>query len=200
MTFWHKNCTFTTGTINNAMNRILILCLIACVPIMGKAQSDTSSLLAHIDEVTKNWDDMSEELSTYDGLRMYCRNKSYKEKVLSTLNSIHHYDTVIYNVLVKKQRYKKDKEIDQFLKEIKKFETKFHPTKLISFLHEECSFRKDIEHDKEESKTSFGADSYDGQINILETELYKFVRQITKIVDSIRKHSHHLHLEKYADE
>lgn len=170
------------------------------MPLLVIGQNDSSNLLAHIDEVTKKWDEMSEEMSTYEGLQNYCKNKAFKDEVLSTLNSIHHYDTVIYNVLVKKNRYGKSKDVEHALKDIKKFESKYHPSKLIAFLHEECSFRKDIENDKKESKTSFGADSYDGQITILEAELYKYVKHITKLADHIRKHSHHLHLEKYADE
>lgn len=182
------------------MNKFLSVFILVFAPFLAMSQTDSSSLLAHIDDVTKKWDEMSEDMSTYKGLQLYCRSKSFKDEVLLTLNGIHHYDTVIYNVLVKKHRFDKNKDIEHALKDIKKFESKYHPTKLISFLHEECSFRKDIEKDKKESKTSFGADSYDGQITILEAELYKYVKHITKLVDHIRKHSHHLHLEKYADE
>ncbi|MEL7148324.1 MAG: hypothetical protein AAFO69_18265, partial [Bacteroidota bacterium] len=176
---------------------ILSMCLI---PLCGFAQSDSSSLLAHIDEVTDKWNEISEDMSTYRGLQEYCRNPSYKSAVLETLNGIHHYDTVIYNVLVKKNRFSKSKEIQHALKDIKKFETKYSPRNLIEFLHEECRFRRDIEKNKDESKTSFGAESYDGQITILETELQKYVKHVTKLVAHINKHSHHLHLEKYSDE
>ena len=182
------------------MNKILSVFILALMPFLAISQTDSSNLLAHIDEVTKKWDLMSEDMSTYKGLHMYCRNRSFKEEVLSTLNGIHHYDTVIYNVLVKKSRYGKNKDIDHSLKDIKNFENKYHPSKLFSFFHEECTFRKEIEKDKKESKSSFGSDSYDGQITILEAELYKYVKHITKLADHIRKHSHHLHLEKYADE
>ncbi|MEL6559714.1 MAG: hypothetical protein AAFQ94_16100 [Bacteroidota bacterium] len=182
------------------MNRILLVTLIVAMPYLAISQNDSSNLLVHIDEVTKKWDELSVDMSTYSGLQKYCKNRVYKEEVIETLNDIHHYDTVIYNVLVKKQRYGKSKDVEHALKDIKKFEAKYHPKKLVSFLHEECSFRRDIEKNKDESKTSFGAESYDGQINILETELSKFVNNIRKLADQIRKHSHHLHLEKYADE
>ena len=182
------------------MNRILFV-LTACLLSFGSfAQTDSTSLLAHIDEVTTKWNEISTDMSKYRGLQEYCRNRNYKAVVLETLNNIHHYDTVIYNVLVKKKRFSDNKEIEHALKDIKKFETKYHPKKLVSFLHEECKFRRDIEKDKKESKSSFGSDSYDGQITILETELGKYVKHVTKLVAHINKHSHHLHLEKYSDE
>ena len=182
------------------MAKRLFLIILCISPFIGFAQKDSSSLLAHIDEVTNKWNDVSDEMSTYRGLQQYCSNRAYKDNILETLNGIHHYDTVIYNVLVKKNRFSKSKDIDHALRDIKKFETKYHPSKFINFLHEECKFRRDIEKNKDESKTSFGSESYDGQIVILETELQKYVKHVTKLVAHINKHSHHLHLEKFADE
>ena len=41
---------------------------------------------------------------------------------------------------------------------------------------------------------AFGGDSYDGQKYVLEVELGNYVHHITKIVDHIDKHIHHLNL------
>ncbi|MGB3465132.1 MAG: hypothetical protein WBA74_07680 [Cyclobacteriaceae bacterium] len=181
------------------MNKLLLVFFFVLSSSVIMAQTDSTTLLAHIDEVTKSWDKLSEDLSTYEGLKMYCKNKTFQNDVLSSLNSIHHYDTVVYNILVKKNRFKKDKEIEQTLKEIKKFEVNYHPSKLRKFLHEECVYRYDIEKEKKDSKNDLGSESYDGQITLLEAELYKYVKHITKLVDHLRKHAHHLHLEKYED-
>lgn len=182
------------------MTRRLFILIMCVLPLSGYAQTDSSSLLARVDEVTNQWNEISEDMSYYRGLREYCSNRSYKATVLETLNGIHHYDTVIYNVLAKKHRFSKNKEIEHALKAIKKFETKYHPKKFVEFLHEECRFRHDIEKNKEESKASFGAESYDGQINLLETELQHYTKHITKLLGNINKYSHHLHLERIADE
>jgi len=182
------------------MKFIYITILISMVSLGTEAQTDTTSLLAHVDKVTQNWDKISEELEDYQGLKQYCLSKEFNQEVIVTLNSIHHYDTVIYRTLFKKNRNKKNKEIEHALHDIKKFEKKYTPQNLLSFLKEECSYRWKIEKEKKDTKSDFGAESYDGQITLLEAELYKYVKHITKLVHHIQKHSHHLHLEKYADE
>ncbi len=182
------------------MNRAIGIFLIMILPICGFSQTDSTSLLAHIDKVTNDWDNLSKELQNYNGLKKYCVNKSFNKRVVETLNNFHHYDTVIYNTLVKKQRYKKSKEIEHALNDIKKFEKNYSPKSLMSFLKEECSYRREIEKGKKDSKSNFGESSYDGQINLLEAELFKYIKHITKLADRIQKHSHQLHLEKYSDE
>ena len=62
----------------------------------------------------------------------------------------------------------------------------------IHFLHEECVAQKDIEKNSKELKNDIGSESYDSQVYMLEIELGKFVKHITKRVDKIREHVHHL--------
>ncbi len=157
-----------------------------------------SNLVAGLDQATEKWLTISEEIKTYEGLKKYCLNQEFNDNVLNTLNTLHHFDTVIYNVLVKKYRVNKDHEIKKTLDEIKEFESEYNPSKFAHFLNEECGARRHIEHDKKETIHDIGAESYDGQIELLETELYRYVKGITKVAERIKNHSHHLHLERYS--
>ncbi len=57
----------------------------------------------------------------------------------------------------------------------------------LTFLHEECNARAEIERNAKKT----GEDK-DGEAYILETELQKYVKHITKRIDGIREHVHHL--------
>ncbi|MFY0605242.1 MAG: hypothetical protein JXR10_00915 [Cyclobacteriaceae bacterium] len=176
------------------MKRISIIAITCTLLLSAKAQESTS-LGATIDELTYKWDTEAENLNSYNGLTEFCVDKEYRTELIGLLNDIHHYDSVLYDRLVKAQRFKKDKEIEKTLKDISKFEDKYSMKKLIHFLHEECNARKDIEKNADESRNDFGANSYSGQIYIVETELNKYIKHITKRVDHLRKHVHHLHIK-----
>lgn len=179
------------------MNKIIaVLCLSAL--LLCSSHVRAQSLLASLDQTTFNWDLLSSELQTYEGLKKYCNDDEFKKEVLNTLENLHHYDTIIYNVLVKKFRVHKTKEIEKTLEEIKLFETEYSPEKFIYFLGKECKEERYIEHHKKETIHEIGAESYDGQIAILENQLFRYVKHVTKIVDHIKDNAHHLHLESIS--
>ncbi|MEM6736155.1 MAG: hypothetical protein AAGC64_09520 [Bacteroidota bacterium] len=145
-----------------------------------------------IDEITYKWDLEADKLSSYEGLSNLCINEKYRFEIFNLLKEIHHHDSVLYKVLSKLSDRSKDKEIAITLRDIKKFEEEYNMKEFIHFLKRECKLLLEIERNINETKNEVGYTSYSSQVYMLETELYKYVKQITKSVDNIRRHVHHL--------
>lgn len=175
------------------MKKILISSLFISLSVYSFSQSET--LGQKIDQVTFDWDIKSVELNSYEGLSQFCIEKEYRGELIQLLNDIHHYDSVLYNRLLKASRISNDKAIDKAIKDIEKFEEDYSMRKFIHFLHEECKARNDIEKHAKDLKSEIGSESYSGQIYIIEIELNKYIKHITKRVDLVRKHAHHLHVK-----
>ncbi len=156
------------------------------------AQEDEQRLDDKIDEITYDWDLEADKLSSYEGLQELCFDEEYRNKILTLLDDIHHYDTILYNVLTKLSRTNDDKEIKKTLKDIKKFESEYDSKSFIHFMNGECKAMKEIEKNSEETANDVGINSYSGQVYLLETELFKYVKHVTARVDKIRLHVHHL--------
>ncbi len=156
------------------------------------AQDPKERLDDRIDEVTYQWDLEADKLATYEGLLVVCTDKPYRTEIISLLNEIHHLDSVLYEVLVDLSRVNTDKEIRKTIKEIEQFENEYNTKSFIHFMSQECKASREIEKDSKYTRNEVGETSYSGQIYILETELFKYVKQITQRVDKIRIHVHHL--------
>ena len=168
------------------MKKIGIGLVLIGASFIGKAQETTNETLGQsIDKLTYRWDTEAEKLSSYEGLITFCDNESYRFEVIELLNDIHHFDSVLYQRLVKAQRFNHDKE----------FEGHYAMKELIHFLHQECIEKGKIEKNAKELRNDIGENSYDGQVYLIEVELNKYIKHITKKVDIIRKHVHHLHIE-----
>ena len=172
--------------------RLIIPAVLLLMAFTTIGQESTERLDDRIDEVTYNWDLEADKLATYDGLLFVCGNKEYRTQILGMLTEIHHLDSVLSDVLVKLSRTNDDKEIKKTLKDIEKFEAEYGTKNFIHFMNEECKAAREIERDADDTKNEVGETSYSGQVYLLETELYKYVNQITKRVDKIRQHVHHL--------
>jgi len=161
----------------------------------GYAQENNSETIGKvIEDLTFQWDLESDNLNSYDGLTKFCLDQEYRGEVIDMLNKIHHYDSVLYQRLVKAAHYNHDSEIEKTLKEISKFEDKYNMKSFIHFLHDECNARKEIENNAEETRNELAQNSYDAQVYVVETEINKFIKHVTKRVDHIRQHVHHLHI------
>ncbi|WP_258105770.1 hypothetical protein [Marinoscillum sp. MHG1-6] len=176
------------------MKKIFLLPSILFFSLIASAQ-ESESLGQKIDSLTYDWDEKSEELNSYDGLSRFCTDKDYRLEFIETVEGIHHYDSVLYAKLTKAVRISHDKEIEKTIKDIEKFEEEYSMKKFIHFLHEECKGRSEIERNSKDLKTEIGSESYDSQVYMIELELNKYVKHITKRVDMIRKHAHHLHVK-----
>ncbi|WP_420319162.1 hypothetical protein [Ekhidna sp.] len=160
--------------------------------IVISAFSQDERLDEKIDEITYDWDLEADKLSTYAGLQLLCSDEAYRSKILQLLDDIHHYDTVLYGVLIKISKSTKDREVKKTLSDIRKFEEEYNTRSFVHFMNEECRAMKEIEKNSEKTANDVGINSYSGQVYVLETELYKYVKHVTARVDKIRIHVHHL--------
>ncbi len=148
-------------------------------------------IVAIIDDLTIKWDKQAESLQKYSGMKYYCNSEIYRDKTVSLLDKIHHYDTVLYNIVSEKYENVKDKEATATLKDILTVETDYTTPNFKAFLGDECARFKEIEETY--SKES-GSDYYK-EVEKLEKELSKYVINVTKRIDLIDEHVHHLKLD-----
>jgi hypothetical protein len=158
-------------------------------------QETQESLGKKIDDITFAWDLESDNLDTYDGMLKFCTNREYRLEVIGMLHDIHHYDSVLLERLNKAARFNKTKELEKTLKDIQAFEQEYSMKEFIQFLFDECQGISDIERHKKDLLDELGEESYDGKRYTIETEIAKYIHHITKRVDTIREHVHHLHID-----
>ncbi len=179
---------------NDRMKNLFLL--IALVGFFVAAGQETKeSLGKKIDELTYAWDLEADNLDDYDGMSKFCFEEEYRYEVITMLKDIHHYDSVLLHRLERASRFSHDKEIKKTLKDIEKFEQEYSMKEFIQFLYDECLGIAEIEKNRDDLLDEIGEESYDGRRYILETELAKYIHHITKRVDLVREHVHHLHIE-----
>lgn len=160
-------------------------------------QNDTiENVITKFDEVSYQWDLVSEDLEEYEGLSEFCLEKSYRTDVIKLLEEVHHFDSLIYFKLKDLSVTDNSGEIKKTLKQIEELESEFSIREFSKFLNQECRDRKKIEKDRKDLSANIGQDGYDGQQQLLENKLYRYIHHVTYLVDHIRKHIHHLHLEE----
>ncbi|MBC6401045.1 MAG: hypothetical protein GDA51_08395 [Ekhidna sp.] len=172
--------------------KILIGVAFLFITISTFSQEENERLDEKIDELTYGWDLEADKLSSYEGLTNLCSDGNYRNEIFQLLKDIHHYDTILYNVLTDLSKRSSDKEIAKTLRDIKKFEEDYGMKNFIHFMSEECKAMINIERDADDTRNEVGFTSYSGQVYILETELVKYVNHVTDRVDKIREHVHHL--------
>ncbi len=185
------------------MSRIFLLFFSASLFLLqaSKAQEQETpeELLQHFEELYNKWHELEPGLGNYEGFKKYCTHREYKAVVHEVMRKLHHYDSIILSKANDLSYEMDHKERKKILKEITKFETKYSTKKFIKVLKTECHERHEIEHSKKDSKGDFADASYDGQKIILETELYKYSRHITKRIDHIHTYLNHLELHEIID-
>lgn len=145
-----------------------------------------------IDELTFKWDNEAVTLQTYSGLTQFCEDKDYRYEIMGLLRDIHHYDSVLYERAKKASQVSSDRELKKLMKDIEDFEKDYSMRDFIVFMKKDCRARSEIERNSEELRSNVAEESYDNQVYIIETELHKYVKHITKRVDKVREHVHHL--------
>lgn len=172
----------------------LILTLLSLISTSVFAQSDTLTIEERFQLIDEQWHGLEPTLDNYSGFRTYCTNSEYRNTVINVMKTIHHYDTTILQKLNDPTYVVDRKERKATLRKIEKFETKYSTKAFLQRLNRECHEWKEIEHDRDATKNDFADNSYDGQKLILEVELSKYAKQVTKIIDHINNHIHHLRL------
>jgi uncharacterized membrane-anchored protein YjiN (DUF445 family) len=174
---------------------LISILLLGQVTLLSAQSADSVSVVKKFDELVVKWDLLSLDLAKYEGLEKYCTDKPYQDNVIQTLEEIHHYDTLLFQVISRKARFDKSAELKKTLKQIEEFEAEYKGPSFLKKLHDECVGRREIEKDSKETTNDIGMNSYDGQVLVLEADLSRYVEHITRLMDHIEEHIHHLHIE-----
>lgn len=156
---------------------------------------DDISVERNYDELTEQWVSLSDEMKHYHGLGQFCNNEAYRDQVITVLQKIHHYDSLVLDI-INDPTYMLDisqKDYKQTRKELDKIETDFSIKAFISVLRESCITRRELESEKDQLKLQLGVYSFDGQVLILETGISKYLNHLDKHLISMRDHIHKIH-------
>ncbi|MEQ8241338.1 MAG: hypothetical protein RIA69_19140 [Cyclobacteriaceae bacterium] len=157
--------------------------------VSAQSRDESKDIVAHIDELTKIWDAEAKNLATYEGLEKYCQEKAYRDNIVATLEHIHHYDSVLYDIVTRKYDTNKDKEAKATLEDIKLLEVEYATLSFLKFLRKECGGYNFIESNLTSPDYK---KEYKKEVKRLENEQKKYVKAITKQIDLIDEHVHHL--------
>jgi len=158
--------------------------------------STAARLESIFDNISYRWDILAENLEQYSGLSSYCLQKDFREEVITVLEDIHHFDSLIYKRLKVIASRKHNGEINKTVRQIEELESEFGIKSFTSFLLDECKERKSVEKSRKDYVGDYGQSSYDGQKKLIENSLHRYVHHVTHLVDHVRKHIHHLHIDK----
>ncbi|MEP1032541.1 hypothetical protein [Ekhidna sp.] len=170
------------------MRRLFFFCF-CLIAFLSYAQDE--DIVAIIDDLTIKWDKQAESLEKYSGMKYYCTSEQYRDKTINLLDKIHHYDTLLYNIVTEKYKDVKDKEAQATIKDILTVETDYTTPSFKAFLKDECVRFAEIEEKYDKSSGS----PYFKEVEKLEKELSKYVINVTKRIDLIDEHIHHLKLD-----
>ena len=178
----------------------LIFVLMICIVFLNNGQAqenikppveDTLSVVEHLDQLTLLWDVESIELKTYQGLRKFCRSTAYRNSITEMLESMHHYDSMLYDMAIEASK-QKHAHMKHLIHELESFEKHFSVKQFLNHLKEECGEQSNLERHKKDYKKDNGDESYDSKVYVVELELKKYVKHLTHRIDRLDKHVHHL--------
>ncbi len=143
-----------------------------------------------IDALTVKWDKNAITLESYSGLGQFCGESAYRNEIIELLDEIHHYDTLLYGIVNRKFDANEDKEAKATIDDISTLESEYTTQAFKKFIHQECNTYNDIEKNLGKKKGK----EYEKEVKKLEKELIKYVEEVTKRIDLIDEHMHHLHI------
>lgn len=165
-------------------------------------QAVTAQTASHLEDdfdlLTSEWLSVSGDLKTYQGLNRFCQSAQYRQDVVDVLDLMHHYDSLVLNVLLDPSYDLQisHREYKNTVKDIQQFEENYSIKKFMDFLRQSCRARNDLEKNKADLMKGSGVHSYDGKILVLENELRKFLKNIDKKVIAIDDHLHLIHVDQ----
>ncbi len=157
------------------------------VSICALAQTD-SEVAKTIDDLRYAWDEEAIKLESYEGLGNFCGESTYRKKIINMLDEIHHYDTLLYGIVTRKFNTTQDAEAKATIEDIETLEVDYTTLAFKRFVHKECNTYNEIENNLGAAKGK----EYEKEVKALEEELIKYVDAITKRIDIIDEHVHHL--------
>lgn len=166
------------------MKRILLTGIVLLSgTFLLKAQD--KDIVTVIDELTVKWDTEAKALETYEGLGKVCKEQNYRLEITDLLNSIHHYDSTLLNIVTRKYDENQDAEAKATLDDIATLEKDYATKDFMKFMHKECR-----EYNATEMNTT--GKEHKKEAKHVEKELVKYIEAITKRIDVIDDHVHHL--------
>lgn len=178
------------------MGRFAIFFCFYLLSGIGFAQSNLL-LEEEFDFLVKDWLDWSDQLRAYEGIDLYCTHSKFRESVNHSLETMHHYDSIIMiklrdpDVMIATDL----KEQKKTLKDVYKLESEYSMADFIDQMKSSCEFRNDLEQNADRYRNGVGANSYDAQVLLLETDNQRYLNHIDKLVLKIRSHLYVLHME-----
>ncbi len=135
-------------------------------------------------------------LTKYKNLKTFCEEANYRKTIFNLLDEIHEYHDKL-EVDLKETTYNHSKRtISRILKHMDKLENKFNEDDFTNFFKEQCSFQSRIEKYSDHYKAGFGTHSYGGQVYVQEVVLYRYLKRLTKRVESIKRHVEHFYIRR----
>jgi len=169
------------------MKRItLIIACVCCFSILVFAQ-DEDQILIEVDDLRYQWDDEALNLESFEGMEKYCYEKKYRAEITDLLNTVHYYDTLLYNIVTEKHDQEVDLQAKEALMDILTVESEYTTPSFVQFLSDECKKVNIIE--KHLRKIGNHTDS---EIERLEKELVRYIDAVTERIDLIDENVHHL--------
>ncbi len=147
-----------------------------------------ASLSEKLAGVTAKWDEKAKELDSYQGLKSYCNEPSFREETVTLLIDLHHLDSILYdNVVDKANQVGASAEIRLTLRDIQKVQLGSSTRDFVDFLQIECNRLDNVAQelatgDKKASKHR----------DALEKELDRYISLTTARIDLILEHVQHL--------
>jgi len=177
-----------------------LVLIVAGIITVSNAQSQNhavGSIEKQYEYLTDKWLEISDEIKEYKGLSKYCNDPGYQQNSIIVLESLHHYNAVVFEILNDSttDKYSGQKAFKNTLKDIEKFESSHKSEKFISFMNDNCDYIQELETNKMKLLKQSQMYSFDGRIFILETMLYRFMKRIDKKIVSIDDNIHMIHPE-----
>jgi hypothetical protein len=152
---------------------------------------ENTSIVSIIDDLTVRWDETAIRLKDYQGIQNFCANNASFGETIQLLDDIHHWDTTLYFTVQEKYADTNDEEAQATLRDIETLETDYTTENFKNFILAECEEIKAIESRFPNETIK----EYEKDVKSFEKELKKYLTTITKRIDIIDEHVHHLNLE-----
>jgi len=168
--------------------KLATLTILVFITISNVSIAQESEITKIIDDLTVRWDETALVMKKYDGMKDFCHNSSSRIITIALLKKIHHYDSVLYNLVTTKFDTNGDIEAKKTLDDIVLLEGDYTTKSFLKFLHTDCSIVNEVENNYAKK----GGAKYQKEKEKLEIELLKYVAAITNQIDIVDRHIHHL--------
>jgi len=145
-------------------------------------------LEARVIALAGHWEREMALLTQYHGLASFCESADHREGVYGLLDEIHNYHGLLYQELLETTHHHSARTIRRILKHLVKLEEDYSIQNFNAFFGERCKAQTELEAMARQYKSGFGMHSYDGKIHVLEIEMHRYLKTLTKRISKVKKH------------